>query len=147
MQIRCNINHKKYNFEADSTARAIDIIRDFGITSPKEGCGEGECGACSVFYNGKLINSCLLLAPQMQDANIFTLEGLLEETKNIRENFEKNGAVQCGFCTSGFVLRAYDYIEQNGVKNEKILKDALDGNLCRCTGYQKIVEAILKSMQ
>ncbi|MEA2091077.1 MAG: 2Fe-2S iron-sulfur cluster-binding protein [Campylobacterota bacterium] len=146
MQIKCNINHKEYSFEAEATKRAIDIIRELGITSVKEGCGEGECGACSIFFNGKLVNSCLLIAPQMQDAEILTLEGLYEETQIVRENFAKNGAVQCGFCTSGFVLRAHDYIEQKGAKDEKVLKDALDGNLCRCTGYQKIVEAILKSM-
>jgi len=146
MQITCSINNKKYVFEAEPTKRALDIIRELGMTSVKEGCGEGECGACSVFFNGKLINTCLLIAAQMQDAKIFTLEGLQEETRIIRDHFVKEGAVQCGFCTDGFVLRAHDYIENDGLKDEKVLKDALDGNLCRCTGYQKIVEAILKSM-
>ncbi len=147
MQIKCNINHKEYSFEAKVTSRAIDVLRELGITSLKVGCGEGECGACSLFFNSKLINSCLLLAPQMQGAKILTLEGLYEETKIVRENFAKNGAIQCGFCTSGFVLRAYDYIKEDGIKDEKVLKDALDGNLCRCTGYQKIVEAVIESME
>jgi len=147
MQIRCNINHKEYVFEAEPTMRAVDIIRGFGITSVKEGCSEGECGACSIFVNGKLINSCLFLAPQMQDTKILTLEGLYDESEIIRENFAKNGAIQCGFCTSGFILRGYDYIKNDGVKDEKILKEELDGNLCRCTGYQKIVDAIIKSMK
>ncbi|MEA1954970.1 MAG: 2Fe-2S iron-sulfur cluster-binding protein [Campylobacterota bacterium] len=147
MQIKCSINHKEYVLDVEPTSRAIDIIRGLKITSIKEGCGEGECGACSIFFNGKLINSCLLLAVQMQDSKILTLEGLYEETEIVRKNFEKTGAIQCGFCTSGFILRSYDYIKNNGVKDEAILKDALDGNLCRCTGYQKIVDAVIKSMK
>lgn len=146
MQIKCNINHKEYNLEVEATSRVLDIIRGLGITSPKEGCGEGECGACSIFFNGKLVNSCLLLAGQIQNAQILTLEGLYEETKIVRENFETAGAIQCGFCTSGFVLRSYEYIQKNGSKDEQKIKDALDGNLCRCTGYQKIVDAIVKSL-
>ena len=146
MQITCMINKKPYRFECEPDERVLDVIRGMDILSVKKGCGEGECGACSLFVNGKLINSCLLLAPQMQGAEIVTLEGLQKETEMIRENFAKEGAVQCGFCTPGFVMRAYDYIEQGGSKDEKHLKEALDGNICRCTGYQKIVEAILKSM-
>ena len=146
MQITCTINSEPCHFECKPEQRALDILRERGMLSVKEGCGEGECGACSIFFNGKLINSCLLLAAQMQDAKIVTLEGLQKETETIRENFAKEGAVQCGFCTPGFVMRAYDYIEQDGSKDEKRIKEALDGNVCRCTGYQKIVEAILKSM-
>jgi len=146
MQIICTINSRSCSFECEPEQRAIDILRAMGFLSVKEGCGEGECGACSLIFNGKLINSCLLLAPQMHDARIITLEGLQKETKAIRENFSKEGAVQCGFCTPGFVMRAYDYIEEGGSKDEKSLKEALDGNVCRCTGYQKIIEAILKSM-
>ena len=147
MKIACKINNKEYTFDSSPTKRVLDIVRENGITSIKEGCGEGECGACSIFYNGKLVNSCLLVASQIDGAEILTLEGLLAETKAIRESFVEEGAVQCGFCTGGFVLRAYDYAKSNGVKDEQALKDALDGNLCRCTGYQKIVEAILKSMK
>ncbi|MEA3373060.1 MAG: (2Fe-2S)-binding protein [Campylobacterota bacterium] len=146
MQITCTINSKPYRFECEPDQRALDVLRGMGLLSLKEGCGEGECGACSIFFNGRLINSCLLLAAQMQDAEIVTLEGLQKETETIRENFAKEGAVQCGFCTPGFVMRAYDYIKRNGTKDEKSIKEALDGNVCRCTGYQKIVEAILKSM-
>ena len=146
MQIICTINHKEYILEVEPTTRAIDILRELKITSVKEGCGEGECGACSIFFNSKLVNSCLLLAAQMQNSSILTLEGLYEETKIVRENFETTGAIQCGFCTSGFVLRSYDYIESDGLKDEKSIKDALDGNICRCTGYQKIVDAVMKSM-
>ncbi len=147
MQIICNINHKEYNLEVEPSDRVIDILRELKIRSIKEGCGEGECGACSLFFNGKLVNSCLLLAGQMQSAKILTLEGLYEETKIVRKNFEESGAIQCGFCTSGFILRSYDYIKDNGLEDEKSIKDALDGNLCRCTGYQKIVDAVVKSIK
>ena len=146
MQIKCKINNKEFSFDASPTTRVLDILRDRGFTSLKEGCGEGECGACSILHDNKLVNSCLLIAVQMQDAEIMTLEGMQEETQEIRANFMKEGAIQCGFCTSGFVLRAYDYRQNGGEKDEKKLKEALDGNLCRCTGYQKIVDATLKSI-
>ena len=146
MQIKCTINNRPYRFECEPEDRVLDVVRRLGMLSVKKGCGEGECGACTLFFNGKLVNSCLLLAPQMQGAEIVTLEGLQKETETIRENFAKEGAVQCSFCTPGFVMRAYDYIIHEGSKDEKRVKEALDGNICRCTGYQKIVEAIVKSM-
>ena len=146
MQIKCTINNRPYRFECEPEERLLDVVRRLGMLSVKKGCGEGECGACTLFFNGKLVNSCLLLAPQMQGAEIVTLEGLQKETETIRENFAKEGAVQCGFCTPGFVMRAYDYIIHEGSKDEKRVKEALDGNICRCTGYQKIVDAIVKSM-
>ena len=120
MQIKCTINHKEYTLESEPTQRALDLIRELGLHSVKEGCGEGECGACSIFYNGKLVNSCLLLAGQMQGCEILTLEALLEESQTLRQNFESEGAIQCGFCTSGFILRSYDYIENGGEKDEQI---------------------------
>ncbi len=146
MQITCKINDESYSFECEPDERAIDVLRNLGCLSVKEGCGEGECGACSIFFNSKLVNSCLLLAAQMDAADIITLEGLKKETLKLRENFAKEGAVQCGFCTPGFVMRAYDYLQNDGSKDEKHLKEVLDGNVCRCTGYQKIVDAILKSI-
>ena len=145
MQINCDINHQHYQLEVEPTQRVLDVIRSLGLTAAKEGCGEGECGACSIFFNDKLVNSCLLLAGQMHDAKIMTLEGLKEETKEIRHHFEHEGAIQCGFCTGGFELRALEYIQNGGAKDETAVREALDGNLCRCTGYQKIVDAIVKS--
>jgi len=147
MQIKCLINNKEVTFETTPDARVIDVLRENGYTSVKEGCGGGECGACSIFYNGKLVNSCLLIAIQLEGATLQTLEGLQNETQNIQENFAKGGVIQCGFCTSGFILRSYDYIQNGGAKNETAIKKALDGNLCRCTGYQKIVESIKESMK
>jgi aerobic-type carbon monoxide dehydrogenase small subunit (CoxS/CutS family) len=146
MQITCTINQKNYSFKSEPQQRVLDILRDHGMLSVKEGCGEGECGACSIYLNGRLVNACLLLAPQMQDAEIVTLEGLQKETETIRRNFVEAGAVQCGFCTPGFVLRAHDYIRHNGSGNITDIKASLDGNVCRCTGYQKIAEAISKSI-
>ncbi|KYJ85808.1 (2Fe-2S)-binding protein [Sulfurovum riftiae] len=146
MQIRCTINGETCTFECEAEQRALDVLREQGLLSVKEGCGEGECGACSIYFNGRLVNACLMLAPQMQDARIETLEGLQKETETIRRNFVEAGAVQCGFCTPGFVMRAHDYIRHNGSKEIKNIKEALDGNVCRCTGYQKIAEAISKSI-
>ncbi len=144
MQITCKINGKTHCFECEADTRLLDLVREAGMTSVKAGCGEGECGACSLFVNGKLVNSCLLLAPQIEDAEIVTLEGLQEETEAIRQCFAEAGAVQCGFCTPGFVMRAYDYLKAGGIRDEAAIRAALDGNLCRCTGYEKIVEAIAK---
>jgi aerobic-type carbon monoxide dehydrogenase small subunit (CoxS/CutS family) len=146
MQINCTINERSYTFECAADERVLDLLRAQGFTSVKEGCGEGECGACSIYLNGKLVNACLLLAPQIQDAQIVTLEGLQKETETIRRHFVECGAVQCGFCTPGFVMRAHDYIRHNGSKNITHIKASLDGNICRCTGYQKIAEAISKSL-
>ncbi len=146
MQITCTINNEPCSFESDAAERVLDILRDRGMLSVKEGCGEGESGACSIYLNGRLVNGCLLLAPQMQDAEIVTLEGLQKETETIRRNFVEAGAVQCGFCTPGFVMRAHDYIRHNGSGNISNIKEALDGNVCRCTGYRKIAEAISKSI-
>ena len=146
MQITCKINSQPYTFECEADARVLDLLRKQGMTSVKEGCGEGECGACSIYMNGRLVNACLLLAGRMQGAEIVTLEGLQEETQTIRRNFVEAGAVQCGFCTPGFVMRAHDYIGQNGSRKITDIKEALDGNICRCTGYQKIAEAIAKSI-
>jgi len=147
MEINFTINHKTYQLDVDAGTRVVDIVRELGYTSVKEGCGEGECGACSLFFNNRLINSCLLLAGQIDGATLMTLEGLQKETETIRHNFASKGAIQCGFCTSGFELRALDYIQNNGEQDEMKLKEALDGNICRCTGYQKILDAILASMK
>ena len=147
MQIKCTINKQKRVFECSPTKRVLDLLRENGLTSIKEGCGGGECGACSIFLDGKLVNSCLLIALQIDNKEVLTLEGLEKETKNLQENFGRCGAIQCGFCTSGFILRSYDYIKDGGEADEESIKKALDGNLCRCTGYQKIVESIAKSMK
>jgi len=147
MQITCTINNETKKFNITPTQRALDLLRENGFTSVKEGCGGGECGACSIFFNDKLVNSCLLLAFELDGATVFTLEGLQKETKTLQENFAKTGAIQCGFCTSGFILRSYDYLKTTQTPTLQEIEDALDGNLCRCTGYKKIIEAITRSTE
>jgi aerobic-type carbon monoxide dehydrogenase small subunit (CoxS/CutS family) len=142
MQITCTINQKNYSFESEPQQRVLDILRDHGMLSVKEGCGEGECGACSIYLNGRLVNACLLLAPQMQDAEIVTLEGLQKETETIRRNFVEAGAVQCGFCSPGMLMAAAFLLRHNPAPTETEIREAISGNLCRCTGYDPIVEGI-----
>jgi aerobic-type carbon monoxide dehydrogenase small subunit (CoxS/CutS family) len=121
----------------------LEILREqLGVTSCKEGCGEGECGACAVFLNGRLVNACLISAVAVEGTDVVTLEGLLEETAVLRESFVAHDAAQCGFCTPGFVMAAYDYLRGGGDPSPSAIRAALDGNLCRCTGYQNIIEAI-----
>jgi aerobic-type carbon monoxide dehydrogenase small subunit (CoxS/CutS family) len=123
----------------------LTLLRDsLGITSCKEGCGEGECGACSVFLNDRLVNACLIPAIMANGAKIMTLEGVMEETEPLRESFIRHDALQCGFCTPGFVMAAYDYLRHGGEADSTIVALALDGNLCRCTGYQNIIDAIVE---
>lgn len=126
--------------------RLVDILRDeLGLTGTKEGCGEGECGACAVLINNKLVNSCLVPAVSVQGQSIITIEGYktTEKFKILKLCFEKAGSVQCGFCTPGMILAAEALLLQNHNPSETEVRSALAGNLCRCTGYNMIIEAIL----
>jgi carbon-monoxide dehydrogenase small subunit len=123
----------------------LDLLRDiFNLTGTKEGCGVGECGACTVILNGRAVNSCLVLVAQTNGCNILTIEGIADgnELHPLQKNFLKYGAVQCGFCTPGMVLSAHALLEENRNPTEEEIKDAIAGNLCRCTGYKQIVDAI-----
>ena len=143
MQIEVTVNGTKHRIETPPTRRLLEILRDdLGLTAAKEACGEGECGACTVLFNGKLAQSCLILAVQADGAEVLTLEGLQEETKALREAFVREDAVQCGFCTPGFILAGYDYLRNGGTADPEAIRAALDGNLCRCTGYYAILKAI-----
>lgn len=125
--------------------RLLDVIReDFGLTGTKEGCGVGECGACTVLVNGEAICSCMMLAGQVQDKEVITIEGIEKEGKlsPLQKNFIKHGAIQCGFCTPGMILSASALLMKNHNPTEKEIKTAISGNLCRCTGYKQITEAI-----
>ena len=146
MTIKCIINHKPCEFDTDPTKRVIDLLReDFGLTGVKEGCGEGECGACSILLNGKLANSCLLAALQLQGGEILTLEGFREtdQFKILEESFAETGAVQCGFCTPGFIMASEALLMENPSPTKEEIRDALSGNLCRCTGYESIIKGVL----
>ncbi len=144
-KINLTVNAVNYQLKVDPLKRLIDLLRDdIQTLSVKEGCGEGECGSCSVILNGKLVNSCLMLAGSVNNAEILTLEGLKETKRGvcIIESFADEGSVQCGFCTPGMVLSAEAILSQNPNPSKDYIRNELSGNLCRCTGYDMIVKGI-----
>jgi carbon-monoxide dehydrogenase small subunit len=126
--------------------RVVDLIReDLGLTGTKEGCGTGECGACTILVDGESRLSCLMLAAQLEGRSITTVEGLDEkenETGRIQAAFIRHGAVQCGFCTPGMVMAVSDLLKREPEPDRARIREGISGNLCRCTGYQKIVDAV-----
>lgn len=145
MIISFTLNNKCISIDVEPDKRVIDILReDLQLTGTKEGCGSGECGACTVHVNGESRLSCLMLAAQLEDKNITTIEGISVENKMhpIQKAFIEYGAIQCGFCTPGMVMSALDLIKRNKNPSRKEIRKGLSGNLCRCTGYQKIVDAV-----
>ena len=125
-----------------------DVLRDeLGLTGTKKGCGKGECGACTVIVDGEAILSCLVLAIQMQGKRILTIEGLSQKGKldALQDAFVQYGAIQCGYCTPGMIMTASALLSKNSHPSEEKIKKALSGNLCRCTGYVKIIEAVKKA--
>ena len=145
LMIELTINGKKRKVKTTASTRLLDLLRDdLHLTGTKEGCGKGECGACTVIMNGELIASCLVLAPQADGAVITTIEGIGNggHLDPIQEAFVETGAVQCGFCTPGMILSAKKLLEENPHPTEEEIKRGISGNLCRCTGYQKIFDAI-----
>jgi len=143
--IRLTVNDQDYEIAVKPNQTLADVIReDIGLTGTKKGCDVGECGTCTVILDGKPVNSCLVLAVQADGKHILTIEGLEtnEGLHPIQQAFVEKGAVQCGFCTSGMILSAKSLLDQNPDADEHEIRTAISGNLCRCTGYQKIVEAI-----
>ncbi len=135
------------NVEADVTTaqRLIDLLREeFDFTGTKEGCGVGECGACTIIMNKRAVNSCLVLAAQADGSEITTVEGLAkgENLHPLQKSFIEHGAVQCGFCTPGMLMSSEALLQENPNPTEEEIKDAIAGNLCRCTGYKQIIEAV-----
>lgn len=148
MEIRFTLNNNKVTSVIEPNLRLIDLLRNkFNLTGTKEGCSIGECGACTVIINGKAVNSCLVLAGQCEGAEIITIEGIEKDGKlhPLQENFLKSGAVQCGFCTPGMIMSAYALLLEKPNPTEEDIKEAIAGNLCRCTGYKQIIEAVEKS--
>ncbi|MBP8965630.1 MAG: (2Fe-2S)-binding protein [Flexilinea sp.] len=136
--------------EIPSDMRLIDFLREeMNLTGVKEGCSEGECGACTVLFNGDPVNSCIMLAIQAEGAEITTIEGIAKDGKlsDLQQAFIDHGAVQCGFCTPGMILAAQALLDKNPHPAEAEIRHAISGNLCRCTGYQAIVDAILAVSQ
>ena len=141
-----SVNGEPVELEVAPRATLLDVLRDdLELTGTKYGCGEGECGACSVILDGKVVNSCLVLALECQGSEILTVEGLAANGRlhSIQKAFVDHGAVQCGFCTPGMIMASYALLEENPSPTEDEVKRALEGNLCRCTGYRKIVDAVL----
>jgi len=144
--VKFTLNGKKVSVETMPNKRMIDFLRDdCGCLSVKEGCGEGECGACTIIYNGEAVTSCLMLAGQADGSTIVTIEGVTNEDGSpnyIQQAFIDAGAVQCGFCIPGMILTAKALLDVNPKPTHEEIKKAISGNLCRCTGYAKIIKGI-----
>jgi carbon-monoxide dehydrogenase small subunit len=149
-EINCTVNGEARTLEAHPMARLLDVLREeLRLTGTKEGCGEGECGACSVLMNGVLVNSCLVPALQAEGTEIKTIEGVAsgERLHAVQEAFIACGGAQCGICTPGMVLAALNLHERTPHPTEADIRNGLAGNLCRCTGYMKIFEAVVNACQ
>ncbi len=143
--IEFELNGEKVQVDSDPSARLLDILRnEFGLLGPKEGCGEGECGACAVIINGRLINSCLVALGSLSGSKIMTIEGYRETDRYqlLERTFADAGAVQCGFCTPGMIMAAEALLSHNSNPTVEDIREAISGNLCRCTGYNMIIAAI-----
>ena len=145
MILRMKVNGKTVEASVDPTWTLLRVLREeLGLTGTKEGCGQGDCGACTVIMNGKAVLACLVLAMQAQGKEIETIEalGTAEKLHPLQASFLSNGAVQCGFCTPGMLMSAAALLRKNPHPSEEEIKKGISGNLCRCTGYVKIVKAI-----
>lgn len=146
-RINFTLNNEEVSYEVEPNKTLLRMLRDdFDLTGAKEGCGQGECGACTILLDGKPVNSCLILAVDADGKDILTIEGLSSgnELDELQLSFITNGALQCGYCTPGMILSAKGLLNENPHPTEEEVKEAISGNLCRCTGYKKIIEAIMK---
>jgi aerobic carbon-monoxide dehydrogenase small subunit len=147
VRVTCTINGRTTVLEDYPIARLLDVLRHAGFTGTKEGCGEGECGACAVLLDGELVNSCLTPLAHAEGRTITTIEGVaIDETLHaVQAAFVECGGAQCGICTPGMVLAAYDLLSRTPEPSDDDIRVALAGNLCRCTGYQRIFEAVVEA--
>ncbi len=144
----CNVNGQQHTLRVFPMARLLDVLREeLHLTGSKEGCGEGECGACSVLLNGRLANSCLIPALQAHGAEIITIEGIATDRQlhAVQQAFIEAGGAQCGICTPGMIVAAVDLLQRVPAPTEEDIRVGLAGNLCRCTGYAKIFEAVVRA--
>ena len=150
LRISSKINGKQYSADIDPRTLLLDFIRDHaGLTGSKRGCNEGKCGACTVMLDGLTVKSCNLLAMRAQNKEVFTIEGLATDghLSPLQQCFHENHSLQCGFCTAGFLISARYLLEHNSKPSDAEIREAIHGNVCRCTGYQKIVEGIQAAAQ
>ena len=144
-EITLTINGESYTRDVAEHRTLLHFLReDLGLTGTKEGCGSGECGACTIIMNGEAVNSCLVLAPEADGAELETIEGAAKggRLSAVQEAFHEHHAVQCGFCTPGMVMSATDLLRRNPNPTRDEIIDGIEGNFCRCTGYEQIIEAI-----
>lgn len=149
-QIKMTVNGKIHELQVKPWATLLEILRDeLGLTGTKEGCGLGECGACTVIMDGKTVNSCLVLAPEADGKEIITIEGLAQGDKlhPIQEAFMEQGGLQCGFCTPGIILSTKTLLDENPKPTDEEIRRGIAGNFCRCTGYTKIFESVKAAAQ
>ena len=150
IDIGCKVNGEPRTLHAYPLERLLDVLREqLRLTGTKEGCGEGECGACSVMIDGQIVNSCLVPVAQVEGAEIRTIEGIASENQlhAVQQAFIECGGAQCGICTPGMVMAAVNLLEQIPNPNEAEIRNGLAGNLCRCTGYMKIFESVVQACQ
>jgi len=148
--IRLTVNGESYTVAVEPYESLLDVLRDkLSLTGTKKGCNRGDCGACTIIMDGKTVNSCLVLAVEADDKEVLTIEGLVNngQLHPIQEAFVQYGAVQCGYCTPGMIMSAKALLDENPNPTEEEVKRAIGGNLCRCTGYVKIVDAVKKAAE
>ena len=145
MSIQLKVNGEQHTIQIDPAETLLHVLREkLGLTGTKEGCGEGDCGACTILVDGKSVNSCIFPAVQADGCEIFTVEGVEKDPKlaAIQKAFVDHGAVQCGFCSPGMIMATCALLDENPTPNEAEIRRGLSGNLCRCTGYQAMVDAV-----
>ena len=143
--VRCSVNGQVFDKTIEDDMSLLSFLRnELGLSGTKEGCGEGDCGACTVIVDGKTVNSCLFPAPLADGSDILTIEGLEKngELSRIQKSFISHGAIQCGFCSPGMIMSVYCLLQNNPNPTEDEIRRAISGNLCRCTGYQQIVDSV-----
>ena len=148
--VNFTVNGHHHRLEVFPMARLLDVLREqLQLTGTKEGCGEGECGACTVIVDGQIVNSCLVPMGQVNGAEITTIEGVADgdDLHAVQQAFIEHGGAQCGICTPGMVLAAVDLLKRNPEPTENDIRNGLAGNLCRCTGYMKIFESVVRACQ
>jgi len=145
MKVKFNLNGKDIECDTRTNKTLLDLLReDLGVTSVKKGCENGECGACTVLLDGAPVTSCLVIAPQVDGRSVKTIDGLNDEPlmEKLRQAYLEDGAIQCGFCTPGMLISSYALLRDNPRPTVEEIKKAIEGNICRCTGYVQIIKAI-----